>query len=143
MLTDLDEIALDHYFPRSAVAEMVNVARATQTARDGWFAAAAFRDGLEADGQIVGRKVAIQILEFLDRHGVTIRRGDQRRVNPRRLDLFEPDRGAAPDEHGGESSPVGRPDFKSGWGRQTVPGGFDSHSLPPASKGDATNARSL
>ena len=24
-----------------------------------------------------------------------------------------------------------RPDFKSGWGRQAVPGGFDSHALPP------------
>ncbi len=28
-------------------------------------------------------------------------------------------------------SPVGRPDFKSGRGRATVSGGFDSHSLPP------------
>jgi hypothetical protein len=32
---------------------------------------------------------------------------------------------------GGESSLVGRPDFKSGWGSETVSGGFDSHSLPP------------
>lgn len=24
-----------------------------------------------------------------------------------------------------------RPDFKSGWGCQSLPGGFDSHSLPP------------
>ena len=29
-------------------------------------------------------------------------------------------------------SPVGRPDFKSGRGRQAVFGGFDSHSLPPS-----------
>ena len=28
-------------------------------------------------------------------------------------------------------SPVGRPVFKTGWGRQTVPGGFDSRTLPP------------
>jgi hypothetical protein len=28
-------------------------------------------------------------------------------------------------------SPVGRPDFKSGKGRQSVLGGFDSHSFPP------------
>jgi hypothetical protein len=34
-------------------------------------------------------------------------------------------------DSGREASPVGRPDFKSGWGRETVPGGFDSHSLPP------------
>ena len=42
-----------------------------------------------------------------------------------RLDLF------GPAGQGRESSPVGRPDFKSGWGSETVPGGFDSHSLPP------------
>jgi hypothetical protein len=34
---------------------------------------------------------------------------------------------------GREASPVGRPDFKSGKGREAVFGGFDSHSLPPAS----------
>lgn len=34
-------------------------------------------------------------------------------------------------ELGGESSLVGRPDFKSGKGCQTVLGGFDSRSLPP------------
>jgi selenocysteine-specific elongation factor len=32
--------------------------------------------------------VAILILEFFDRHGVTVRRGDLRRLNPHRLDLF-------------------------------------------------------
>ncbi len=26
---------------------------------------------------------------------------------------------------------MGRPGFKPGWGRQPLPGGFDSHSLPP------------
>jgi selenocysteine-specific elongation factor len=35
-----------------------------------------------------GRKVAIQILEFFDRHGVTLRRGDQRRISAQRLELF-------------------------------------------------------
>ncbi len=81
-----------------------------------------------------GRKVAILILEFFDRHGVTLRRGDLRRVNPRRLDLFPRDADGDASE-GGESSPVGRPDFKSGRGRETVPGGFDSHSLPPVHGG--------
>ena len=42
-----------------------------------------FRDRLDN-----GRKVAIQILEFFDRHGVTLRRGDLRRMNTQRLDLF-------------------------------------------------------
>jgi len=32
---------------------------------------------------------------------------------------------------GGESSPVGCPDFKSGRGRESVSGGFDTLSLPP------------
>ena len=31
----------------------------------------------------------------------------------------------------GRRHPVRRPDFKSGWGRQAVLGGFDSHALPP------------
>jgi selenocysteine-specific elongation factor len=35
--------------------------------------------------------VAIQILDFFDRHGVTLRRGDLRRINPRRLNLFKVD----------------------------------------------------
>jgi hypothetical protein len=30
---------------------------------------------------------------------------------------------------------VGRSDFKSEWGSQPVPGGFDSHSLPPQAPG--------
>jgi selenocysteine-specific elongation factor len=34
------------------------------------------------------RKIAIHILEFFDRHGVTARRGDLRLVNAPRLDLF-------------------------------------------------------
>ena len=125
------EISQDHFFLRDVVGEMVGIA-AELDARHGLFTAAQFRDRLDN-----GRKVAILILEFLDRHGVTLRRGDLRRVNPRRLDLFPRDSGdaagAAPS--GGEASPVGRPDFKSGWGRETVPGGFDSHSLPPLRRG--------
>jgi len=75
-------------------------------APDGCFTAAQFRDRVDN-----GRKVAIQILEFFDRQGVTLNRGTLRRVQPRYLDLFAPAAGAT---HGRESSPVGRPDFKSG-----------------------------
>ena len=121
------EVAHDHFFLRDTVGEMVVIA-AELDAAVGLFSAAQFRDRLDN-----GRKVAIQILEFLDRHGVTMRRGDLRRINARRLDLFPRD-GA---EQGGEASPVGRPDFKSGRGRETVPGGFDSHSLPPLEPGTA------
>jgi selenocysteine-specific elongation factor len=94
----------------------------------GEFTAAQFRDRLKN-----GRKVAIQILNFFDRRGVTLLRGDVRRVNSHRLDLFGASvlsSGGAP---GGESSPVGRSDFKSEWGSEPVLGGFDSHSPPPKS----------
>ena len=121
-----DEVAHDHFFLRETVAEMVAIivelAAASPT---GQFTAAAFRDRVAN-----GRKVAIQILEFFDRHGVTLRRGDLRRVNKHRLDLFR----RCPDTYSGsgrDSSPVGRPDFKSGRGREPVLGGFDSLSLPP------------
>ena len=52
-------------------------------AEGGVFTAAQFRDRIDN-----GRKVAIQILDFFDRHGVTLRRGDLRRINRNRLDLF-------------------------------------------------------
>lgn len=80
----VDEIAHDHFFLRETTAEMVDVA-AEVAAQDpaGVVTAAKFRDRLGN-----GRKVAIQILEFLDRHGVTLRRGDERRVNRRRRDLY-------------------------------------------------------
>jgi selenocysteine-specific elongation factor len=131
----VDEVAPDHFFLRATVADMVDiVAGLAAAAPDGQFTAAQFRDQVDN-----GRKVAIQILEFFDRHGVTLRRGDLRRVNKHRLDLF---RGPADARAGGdapvsgrEASPVGRPDFKSGRGREPVPGGFDSLSLPPPSRG--------
>jgi selenocysteine-specific elongation factor len=125
-----DEVAHDHFFLRSTVSEMATiVASLSAAAEDGSFSAAQFRDQVDN-----GRKVAIQILDFFDRHGVTLRKGDERRINRHRLDLF----GAAcqsGDESGGESSPVGRPDFKSVWGSEPVSGGFDSHSLPPTTPG--------
>ena len=127
----VDEVAHDHFFLRGTVAEMVGVAvELAAAAPRAEFTAAQLRDRLDN-----GRKVAIQILEFFDRHGVTLRRGDLRRINKHRLDLFR----RATDEagkpmSGGEASPVGRPDFKSGKGREPVLGGFDSHSLPPHSR---------
>jgi selenocysteine-specific elongation factor len=122
-----DEVAHDHFFLRASVREMVEIAAGlSRRTAGGFFAAADFRDRLAS-----GRKVAIQILEFLDRHGVTIRRGDKRTINRDRLDLFGALAHASEDAAGGESSPVGRSGFKSEWGSETVPGGFDSHSPPP------------
>lgn len=125
------EVAHDHFFQRQALAQIVEIARdlAASMPTDE-FTAAQFRDRVGS-----GRKVAIHILEFLDRHGVTLRRGDLRRLNRRRLDLFRlTGEGEPPMAQisGGASSPVGRPDFKSGRGRESVSGGFDSHSLPPS-----------
>ncbi|MDP2329652.1 MAG: selenocysteine-specific translation elongation factor [Reyranella sp.] len=79
------EVAPDQYFLRPVVAEMIAIAHAF--GRD--FTAAEFRDRLDN-----GRKVAILILEFFDRHGVTVRRGDQRRVVPQKLEQYGPPPGA-------------------------------------------------
>jgi selenocysteine-specific elongation factor len=78
----LVEIAQDHFFLRETVAEMAALAGSLADA-EGELTAAAFRDRLDN-----GRKVAIQILEFFDRAGLTIRSGDQRRVRRDRLGLF-------------------------------------------------------
>ncbi len=124
------EVAHDHFFLRPALAEIVGIVCNLAAEHDGQFSAAQFRDSTGS-----GRKVAVHILEFLDRHGVTLRRGDLRRINKHRLDLFrrQDDNGPPAEASGGASSPVGRPDFKSGRGREPVLGGFDSHSLPPPS----------
>jgi selenocysteine-specific elongation factor len=127
----VDEIAQDHFFLRATVAEIVDISREiAERSDDRQLSAAQLRDRLDC-----GRKVAIFILEFFDRHGVTIRRGDLRRINKHRLDLFSVQSREAMVEaiagSGGDASPVGRPDFKSGRGREPVLGGFDSHSLPP------------
>ncbi len=78
------EVAHDHYFLRRTVAEMIQIAAdIAASAPDAEITAAAFRDRIDS-----GRKVAIQILEFLDKQGVTIRRGDRRRVRQDRLNYF-------------------------------------------------------
>ena len=127
------EIAHDHFFSRATVGEMAGlVIDVAAMAKDGWFKAAEFRDRMDN-----GRKVAIQILDFFDRHGMTLRRGDLRRLNRHRLDLFleEPDRDRNTPRSGGDASPVGRPDFKSGRGREPVLGGFE---LPLSSARNST-----
>jgi selenocysteine-specific elongation factor len=88
---EVDEIARDHFFLAEVVIEMAGIARALAAAApDGRFAVAAFRDKIGN-----GRKVAIQILEFFDAQGLTMRRGDIRRINPHKADLFTAPRAAA------------------------------------------------
>lgn len=79
-----DQIAHDHFFARPVTTEMVAILQdVSRQTPDGWFTAPAFRDRVQN-----GRKVAIEILDFFDRHGLTLRRGDLRRINPHRADLF-------------------------------------------------------
>ncbi len=78
----LVEVAADHFFPRETMAEMAAIAARAVDAQ-GLLTAAAFRDRLDN-----GRKVAIQILEFFDKAGVTVRSGDVRRVRTDRLGVF-------------------------------------------------------
>ena len=86
-LGKVDEVAHDHFLLRETVREMTAiVADLSAQAPDGDFTAAQFRDRVAN-----GRRVAIQILDFFDRHGVTLRRGDLRRANRHRLDLFSGD----------------------------------------------------
>ncbi len=81
---EVDEVAHDHFFLSEAVVEMATIARALASeAEDGRFAVIAFRDKLDN-----GRKVAIQVLEFFDAQGLTMRRGDFRRINPHKAGLF-------------------------------------------------------
>jgi selenocysteine-specific elongation factor len=75
------EVAPDHFFLRPVVAEMIAIANAFGHE----FSAAEFRDKLDN-----GRKVAIQILEFFDRHGITVRRGDLRRAVPQKAGQYGP-----------------------------------------------------
>lgn len=82
----VDEVSHDHFFLRTTVHEMLQIAADIEAhAPDGWLTAAPFRDRLDC-----GRKVAILVLEFFDRHGVMLRRGTLRRIQPHYLDLFAP-----------------------------------------------------
>ena len=79
-----DQIAHDHFFAREVTREMLRILlEVAEEAPEGWFGAPAFRDRVNN-----GRKVAIEILDFFDRLGVTLRRGDFRRINPHRVELF-------------------------------------------------------
>ena len=82
----LVEVAPDHFFLRETVAEMAAIAAAlAQDDPSGQVIAAAFRDRLDN-----GRKVAIQILEYFDRAGLTARVGDARGLRADRLGMFGP-----------------------------------------------------
>lgn len=71
------EIAPDRFISRAAVAEMAEMAaEVANTREDGLFSVGQFRDRLGS-----GRNLAIAVLEYFDRHSVTVRAGDLRRIN--------------------------------------------------------------
>ncbi len=79
------EVTPDRFYQRQTVHRMTElVAEMCGAAKDGTVTAAAFRDQIWT-----GRKLAIIILEYFDRTGVTIRRGDLRKIQPSRLRIFE------------------------------------------------------
>ncbi|MEO8753803.1 MAG: SelB C-terminal domain-containing protein, partial [Casimicrobiaceae bacterium] len=85
---ELVRVTGDRFYPRTTLARLAAVAQATAAATaDGRFSAAQFRDAAE-----VGRSLAIEILECLDRIGVTQRIGDARTMR----NDFVPILGAAP-----------------------------------------------
>jgi selenocysteine-specific elongation factor len=78
------QVAPDHFFLRSTILEMIAIAdRLATGSADETVTAGAFRDKIGS-----GRKVAIQILEFFDRAGVTVRHGDTRKVSRDKLERF-------------------------------------------------------
>lgn len=77
------KIAHDHYFDRSAVAQLADIIRdLAREVSDGALLAATFRDRIST-----GRKLAIQILEYFDRIGFTRRLGDAHRLRNDNLQL--------------------------------------------------------
>jgi selenocysteine-specific elongation factor len=78
------QVAPDHFFLRDAVAEMARIVEdLATTAPDGTFKAAEFRDRIGG-----GRKVAIQILEFFDRAGLTALKNERRTIDKVKLERF-------------------------------------------------------
>ncbi len=81
-------VAHDHYYLRETVVAMVKLVvglseRSGTAAGPGLVTAAMFRDAIGT-----GRKLAILVLEFFDRVGITVRVGDLRRVRTDRLGIF-------------------------------------------------------
>jgi selenocysteine-specific elongation factor len=78
------EVTKDHFFSREIIGQMAATAAEVGASHEtNEFSAVEFRDALG-----VGRRVAIEVLEYFDRSGVTARRGDLRRIMPRWLVKF-------------------------------------------------------
>ena len=78
------EVAHDRFLLRVTLTEIAEiVCELNGSESDDGFSLAQLRDRLDTS-----RKIAVEILEFLDRHQATARRGELRQVNPSGLDPF-------------------------------------------------------
>ncbi|MCB1549023.1 MAG: SelB C-terminal domain-containing protein, partial [Hyphomicrobiaceae bacterium] len=73
---EIAEVGADRFFLRSALLELGTMAdELAHASPERAFTAAAFKERVGC-----GRNVAIQVLEYFDRHGLTVRLGDVRRM---------------------------------------------------------------
>jgi len=79
----VQEVSQDHFFARDVISEVLDIVTELSKKHADRITAVDLRDRLDN-----GRRVSIQLLEFFDRHGITIRRGDFRILNKSRLRLF-------------------------------------------------------
>jgi selenocysteine-specific elongation factor len=80
---EVQEISHDHFFARDVIADMIGVVIDLAERSSGRVTAADLRDRIGS-----GRRVAIEFLEYLDRNGMTVRRGDFRILNKSKLGSF-------------------------------------------------------
>ena len=127
---ELHQVVKDLYYPPGTIVQLAAIARRSVRRTQARSPRPRFRD---ATG--LGRKRAIQMLEYFDRVGLLRRigdvhtlRSDTRSVRRRRVTSC-----AVREFWRGKRSLVGRPGFKPGGRRHALPGGFDSHSSPPSS----------
>lgn len=79
------EVSKDEYLTREALSEIIKIiGDLSGDGTDSSLTAAAFRDRIGS-----GRSVAIRILEYFDREGLTSRHGDVRRMDRRRQALLQ------------------------------------------------------
>ena len=113
------------YFLPSPLMDLANMVDALAR-RDGKVTVVSLRD---ESG--VGRRIAVEVIDFFDRVKLTRRTGDTHLVvcNPR--DIFPAvDRGEHA-EQGRAPDPGGPLGLQIRWEASDVSGGFDSHALPP------------
>lgn len=84
----LVEVRKDRYFLKDALAELGRLAhKVAKESKTETFTVADFRDRAGC-----GRAVAVQVLEYFDRHGITGRRGDVRVVSKAPSEVFSDNR---------------------------------------------------